>query len=61
MQEIIIDFDEKGNPQVEGRGFTGDECKQLTKALEDALGDAVEVTLKPEYRQPRALGRKVGA
>lgn len=60
MQEIIIDFDEQGNPTIEGKGFTGDDCR-ITKELEEAMGDTVEVTLKPEYRQPRTLGRKVGA
>lgn len=50
-QEILIDIDEVGNVTVEGVGFAGADCKKFTEAIERELGEVVETTLKPEYRQ----------
>lgn len=61
MKEVIVEIDENGNPTVEAKGFSGPDCKLFTDAIEKALGKVESVELKPEYRQSRAIGRKVGA
>jgi hypothetical protein len=61
MQEVIIDVDLKGKTRIEVNGAQGTECQALTAPLEQALGEVERVELKPEYRQSRAVPRKVGA
>jgi hypothetical protein len=61
MQEVIIEIDERGNATIEAKGFEGAECKLLTKAIEDALGDVEKVVEKPEFRRARPVVRKAGA
>jgi len=51
MQKIIIEIAEDASVSVEGHGFKGPECKQLTAAIEEAIGTVEKVTFKPEYRQ----------
>lgn len=60
MKQIIIDIDEQGNVSVEGKGFKGPECRQMTAAIEESLGTVENVTLKPEYRMTPTV-RKVTA
>lgn len=38
MKEITIEIDKDGNTKVATSGYRGKECKQATKAIEDALG-----------------------
>jgi hypothetical protein len=57
MQEIEIIVDEQGNVQVEAKGFSGADCKTLTKAIEEAVGEVTDVKLKPGYRQTRNVTR----
>ena len=60
-EEIVIDIDAKGNVTVEGKGFSGPECKTLTKDLEAALGKVEKTVTKPEYSRthvkPRTASR----
>lgn len=51
IEEIVIDFDEDGNPTIEGKGFVGTDCKKFTEALESDLGVTTSVVEKPEMRQ----------
>ena len=37
-RQIIVDFDEQGNPTVETTGFEGGACLAATLELEAALG-----------------------
>ncbi len=48
MKEIIIEFDEDGDIQIEGKGFEGRECDKEMKFIEE-LGDVKERKNKPEY------------
>ena len=57
-EEIIVDIDERGNARIEGVGIVGEDCTRLTKAIEEAVGEVAQRTLKPEYRQTRTVGRK---
>ena len=61
MKEIVIDIDAGGNVTVEGTGFAGPECKQLTAEIEAALGDVTKTVDKPEMRLRKPLLRKAGA
>ncbi len=59
-KEIIISFDEEGDPVVEAKGYQGQGCRAATKPYEDALGKAVAVTVKPEIRQEASQKRTQG-
>lgn len=59
MEEIIIDIDESGNVQVEGKGIVGEDCVKLTKDIEEALGEVTGRKLKPEYLQKRTVPNKL--
>lgn len=61
MQEIIVDIDEVGNVKIEATGFTGKECEDFTRDIEQALGDVTKRELKPEHRQTVGVKRKAGA
>ena len=60
MKEITIDIDRQGNTTIEATGFAGGECKDLTRGIEEALGETKSVKLKPEYRQSAPKLRKAG-
>jgi uncharacterized protein YuzE len=60
-QEIFIDIDEQGNVKIEAAGFEGTACKDMTKAIEDALGEVTSVKKKPEYHRTRAATRTTKA
>ena len=49
--EIIATIDDQGNVTIEVNGVAGRACEQLTKPLEQALGEPAKRTLKPEHRQ----------
>ena len=59
-QEVVIIIEPDGSATIEGKGFSGPECKEFTKAIEADLGTVVDVELKPEYRQPKAAARGAG-
>ena len=37
-KEVIVEFDEFGNPTVTPKGYSGRECLKATEDLERALG-----------------------
>jgi hypothetical protein len=47
--EIIVAPD--GKSRVETKGFTGSECREASRFVEQALGNHVEELLKPEFHQ----------
>ena len=47
---IIVSRDGK-SVQVEGHGFVGGQCKELTQGIERALGVVTKEELKPEYHE----------
>lgn len=60
MEEIVIDISSDGKRYtIEGNGFSGDDCKQFTKAIEEELGEVESVDYKPEYRQMKSRARTV--
>ena len=50
-ETIKITIERDGSTTIEGEGFAGGECKDLTKALEERLGEVQAVELKPEFHQ----------
>jgi len=56
--ELIITFDDDGNPSIDVSGATGGECTTLTKPIEDALGVVGDRVLKPEYRQVERIFKR---
>ena len=48
-QELEIVISPSGDIQISVNGMKGSKCVDLTKSLEEALGHAVQRTLKPEY------------
>jgi hypothetical protein len=48
-EEILVTFDAEGNPSVTVKGVKGKSCKELTAALEKALGSVTEDKHTPEF------------
>ncbi|MBF0243886.1 MAG: DUF2997 domain-containing protein [Planctomycetes bacterium] len=51
--KITVIFDQDGNSKIEVTGVKGKSCTDLTKFLEDGLGEGTRET-KPEYLQTEA-------
>ncbi len=62
MKQITVDIAPDGGVKIEAAGFTGPDCEQATKFLEDALGTVEQKHRKPEYhqRQTRQASARVG-
>ncbi|CAN5862657.1 hypothetical protein BH23PLA1_BH23PLA1_30050 [soil metagenome] len=48
---IEITVDPRGQTTVETKGFTGSECQQASRFVEQALGRTTAEQLKPEFYQ----------
>jgi hypothetical protein len=57
MKQINVDIAPDGSVEIDAVGFSGPDCEQATRFLEEALGTAVSKTRKPEYRRRAALRR----
>jgi hypothetical protein len=51
MKVIEIIVDSKGQCKVESRGFTGGECREASKLIEQALGQRTDEKLTAEFYQ----------
>ena len=51
MKTIEITVDPKGQSKVETKGFTGGECREASRFLEQALGTRSAETLTAEFHQ----------
>ncbi len=49
MPHVIIDISPDGETTIEARGFQGAQCKDATRAIENALGKTTKDAKKPEY------------
>ncbi len=51
MKTIEITVSPSGETKVETRGFTGPECREASRFVEQALGRKTAETLTPEFHQ----------
>jgi hypothetical protein len=51
VKTIEITVSPKGETQVETRGFTGGECREASRFVEQALGRKTAETLTAEFHQ----------
>jgi Protein of unknown function (DUF2997) len=49
LKTIEITVDQKGQSKVETKGFTGGECREASRFLEQALGTRSAESLTAEY------------
>ena len=50
-EEIVLEFWEDGQANLEGKGFKGQSCFKETQFLKDALGVETSFTRKQEFYQ----------
>jgi hypothetical protein len=51
-KKIIITVSPTGETTVQTTGYTGPACKDASRFIEEALGQATAERLTPEYHQP---------
>jgi len=51
QKKIVIDIDPQGNCSINGEGFVGTECAHFLEEIEEAIGEKISQTDKPEYSQ----------
>ena len=51
MKIIEIVISPTGETKIETKGFTGSECRDASKFIEQALGKQTSEQLKPEFHQ----------
>jgi hypothetical protein len=54
MRIIEITVDAKGQSKVETRGFTGGECREASKFIEQALGQRTDEKLTADFYQAQS-------
>ena len=57
MKTIEITVGSKGETKVETRGFTGGECREASRFVEQALGTRSAETLTAEFHQGQPTGQ----
>ncbi len=57
MKIIEITVDTKGQTKVETRGFTGNECREASKFIEQALGQSTGEKLTAEFYQDQSASQ----
>jgi hypothetical protein len=48
-----------GKAKIETKGFTGPECREASKFLEQALGQPTSEQLTAEFYQSQATGQQI--
>ena len=51
MKTIEVVVDPRGGIKVRTKGFTGPECREASRFVEQALGAKLAETLTPEFHQ----------
>ena len=59
MKIIEITVDSKGQSKVETRGFTGSECREASKFIEQALGSQIGEKLTSEFYQGQSVDEQL--
>ena len=50
-RDLVITIDAEGNVQIQVEGVAGSSCVEMTKWLEDELGDVTDREFTGEYYQ----------
>ena len=59
MKTIEITVDSKGQSKVETKGFSGGECREASRFVEQALGTRSAETLTAEFHQVQQAGQEL--
>ena len=59
MKTIEITVSPSGEAKVETRGFTGSECREASRFVEQALGRKTAETLTAEFHQGQQAGQEL--
>ena len=59
MKIIVITVDSKGQSKVETRGFTGSECREASKFIEQALGQKTAETLTAAFYEGQTTDQRL--
>jgi hypothetical protein len=59
VKTIEITIDPKGQTKIETRGFTGGECREASKFIEQALGSRTGETLTGEFYQSQTSDQQI--
>jgi hypothetical protein len=54
MKTIEIIVSPKGETQIETKGFSGNECRDASRFIEQALGQSVHEQLTAEFHQQQS-------
>ncbi len=60
MRTIEITIDTKGQATVQTKGYAGASCRDASKFIEQALGEAVTDEPTPEFYQPQGRQQVLG-
>jgi Protein of unknown function (DUF2997) len=59
LKIIKITVDTKGQTKVETRGFSGGECREASRFVEQALGTRSAESLTAEFHQGQQAGQQL--
>jgi Protein of unknown function (DUF2997) len=59
LKIIKITVDPKGQTKVETRGFSGGECREASRFVEQALGTRSAESLTAEFHQGQQAGQQL--
>jgi hypothetical protein len=59
MKITGITSDSKGQIRVETRGFSGGECREVSKVIEQALGLQIDEKLTAEFDQGQSVDQQL--
>jgi hypothetical protein len=59
LKTIEITVDSKGQSKVETRGFSGGECREASRFVEQALGTRSTETLTADFHQGQQTGQEL--
>ncbi len=59
MKTIEITVDTKGQTRVETRGFSGGECREASRFIEQALGQRTDEKLTAEFHENQTTDQQL--
>ena len=59
MKTIEITVSPQGQTKVETKGFSGSECREASRFLEQALGRSAGETLTAEFHQDQSVDQQL--